>query len=80
MLRALKRTDYRRSAWVLQNAEATLVVDVICGRLMRERPDLTLFTIHDSFLVLPEDAVYVRSVVEDEFRNRGVEVLVRQKA
>ncbi len=80
VLRALKRTDYRRSAWVLQNAEATLVVDVICGRLMRERPDLTLFTIHDSFLVLPEDAVYVRSVVEDEFRNRGVEVLVRQKA
>jgi len=42
VLRALKRKDYRRSAWTLQNAEATLVIGTICGRLMRERPDLTV--------------------------------------
>lgn len=80
VLKALKRKDYRLSAWVLQNAEATLIIDVICGRLMRERPDLTVFTIHDSFLVLPDDTKYVKTVVEDEFRKRGVEVRVREKA
>jgi hypothetical protein len=79
VLRELKRKDYRQSAWVLQNAEATLVIERICGRIMRERPDTVLFTIHDSLLVLPKDAKYVKSVVEDEFGKSGVKALVRQK-
>lgn len=79
VLTALKRTDYKRSAWVLQNAEATLVIGAICGRLMRERPGLTVFTVHDSFLVAAEDVAFVRAVVQDEFGRRGVKVRVRVK-
>jgi hypothetical protein len=79
VLRELKRKDYARSSWLLQNAEATLVIGRICGRLMAEHPDLALFTIHDSFLVAPDDAGVVVSAVRDGFAGLGVSALVRQK-
>jgi hypothetical protein len=72
VLRALKRRNYRHSAHVLQNYEATLFVYLICGRIMKERPGIALYTIHDSILTTPDAVEYVRSVILDEFRRLGV--------
>lgn len=72
VLRALKRKEFRHSSHVLQNYEATLFIHRICGRIMKERPDTVVYTIHDSILTTPDAAAYVRGVILDEFKKLGV--------
>jgi hypothetical protein len=79
VLRALKRKDYRRSSHVLQNTEARLCVGRVCGRIMRERSDLPVVTIHDGYLVRARDVGHVKDVIVDEFKQAGVDVTVREK-
>jgi hypothetical protein len=79
VLRALKRKNYRHSAHVLQNYEATLFIYVICGRIMRERPDVVLYTIHDSLLTTRDALDYVEAVIRDEFRKLGVTPKLRRE-
>jgi hypothetical protein len=73
MLHQMKRKDYRRSAWLLQNCEAIIFIDSIANRLRQERPGLVLFTIHDSFLTVPSEVEYVRSVILDEFHKMNID-------
>jgi hypothetical protein len=79
VLGALKRKDYRASSWLLQNAEATLCVGRITSRIMQERPGIALFTVHDSWMCLPDDAPYVTGIIREEFGRYGVRPLVRGK-
>jgi hypothetical protein len=79
VLRALKRKNYKHSAHVLQNYESTLFIDLVCGRVLRERPDVTLYTIHDSVLTTPDAAAYVRGVILDEFAKLGVTLALREE-
>ena len=72
VLGELKRWDYRRSAWTMQNYESTVFIELICGRLKRERPRVIVFTIHDCILTLPENVAYVESVVLSEWEKLGV--------
>jgi hypothetical protein len=44
----------------------------VCRRVMRERPDLPVFTIHDCIYTVPGGAEYVRGVIVDEFGRLGV--------
>lgn len=44
----------------------------VCERIRNERPDCWIGTIHDSLLVLPETAEYVRGVMLEEFAKLGV--------
>jgi hypothetical protein len=68
----VKGKNYRHSAYLLQNLEATLFIYKICGRIMREKPALPLYTVHDSLLTTREHVEYVRSVILDEFRKLGI--------
>jgi hypothetical protein len=77
MLRKLKARDYRHASHVMQNAEATLFIHDACGRIMRERPELPVFTIHDSILTVPSAVEHVRTVVLDEFARLGVRPKLR---
>ncbi len=61
-----------RLAKQLQRAESNFVIRTVCDRVRRERSDCFLATIHDSFLFLPDDAEYVRGVIEQEFARLGV--------
>jgi hypothetical protein len=79
VLRALKRKNYRHSAYVLQNYEATLFIDIICRRIMDEHPDTVLFTIHDSLLTTPDSVAYVESVILDEFGKLGVRPMLKKE-
>jgi hypothetical protein len=72
MLREMKKRDYRRSSWLMQNYEATVFIYNICNRIRAERPELVLFTIHDSILTVPSEVEYVASVIRDEFRRLGI--------
>ena len=44
VLRALKKRNYRHSSHVLQNYESTLFIDLIAGRIMKDRQDLNRST------------------------------------
>src|SRR5262249_12912380 len=71
-LRDVRRKDHRRAARLLQNAEATLFVHRICGRLLREHPDAPLLTKHDAVGTTPAHAVAVAGVILDEFAKLGL--------
>ena len=57
---------------MLQNFEATVFIYRVCGRIMKEKPDLFVATIHDSVLTTPENVEYVETVIRDEFAKLGV--------
>jgi len=42
------------------------VINVICRRIGKERPDLPLFTIHDCVVTTFGNEAYVKSVMEEE--------------
>jgi hypothetical protein len=68
-----------RAGRTLQTFEATLMIDTISRRLIEERPDLPLFTIHDCLVTTVEDLDYVRVVIEDEFARLGIGVGLKVK-
>lgn len=72
MLKEVKKSNYRHSSWLMQNYEATIFIYTICKRIKNERPELPVFTIHDSILTLPDSVEYVESVIMDEFRKLGI--------
>lgn len=71
-VRDAKSRDYRRLAYLMQGEESAFFIDRCCGRIMRERPDLPLLTIHDSLVTLPEHVKYVQGVIDDEFAKMDV--------
>jgi hypothetical protein len=72
VLADLKRKNYRHSSHLLQNIEATAFIYRIGNRIRAERPDMPLFTIHDSLMTTPENVPYVRTIIASEFANFGI--------
>jgi hypothetical protein len=65
---------HNRLAKLAQQTEANfLIYGGVCDRIRREEPDCWISTIHDSILVQPEWAEYVRGVMSDEFGKLGVQ-------
>ena len=79
VLHQLKSRNYKQSAYVLQNYEATLFIYRICGRIMEERPRIPLYTIHDCLLTTDEHYDYIRGVMLDEFAKLGVTPQIRKE-
>jgi hypothetical protein len=79
MLRSLKQEDFRQVAWLMQSYESTLFIAIICQRIMMERPQLPIFTIHDSILTVPEGVEYVRDVMLEEFARLGIVPALKQE-
>jgi hypothetical protein len=53
-------------AILLQQIESTLILKHIVPRIASERPDLPIFTIHDSVVTLAGDERYVEQVMREE--------------
>ncbi|MFO0849044.1 MAG: hypothetical protein U0871_10905 [Gemmataceae bacterium] len=51
----------------MQRAESSLMFDRVAARVIRERPDMPLGTIHDCLLIPPEAESYARQVLEEEW-------------
>lgn len=58
---------------ILQRMEATLILDVICKRITEERPEVPLFTIHDSITTTIPNVEYVKEIMIEELtRHVGI--------
>jgi len=76
-IRRVKRGDHRRLAHLAQRTESQFVFGQVLSRLLRERPDLFVTTIHDSVMTTIGSENYVRGIMLHEFRRRGIEPTVR---
>lgn len=72
-IRDSKARDHKRLAHLLQGAESDFFINTVCRRLMREEPDLPLYTIHDSLLTTADNVRRVRGVIMDEFSKMGLQ-------
>jgi hypothetical protein len=79
MLQSLKTNSYRHSSHVLQNYEATIFIHGICGKIMKDKPEVPVFTIHDSLMTTMEYQDYVFDAMMSEFKQLGVHPMIREK-
>jgi hypothetical protein len=63
---------YRDLACQMQRAESKLMIEGVCGRLMREHPDCPLVTIHDSIMTTAAWVEVVRDAILIEFGKIGI--------
>jgi hypothetical protein len=62
-----KINDYRKFSVGLQKIESDMVLRTICKRIFDEKPDIPIFTIHDSILSTPENIEYIKRIMNEEF-------------
>ncbi len=79
VLEKLKKKNHEHSSYLLQNFEATIFIHRICGRLMRERPTIPIFTKHDAILTIPEYVSTVEAIIMEEFGKLGVCPTLKRK-
>lgn len=65
---SLKRGDNARLAVILQRIESEVTIRRAARRIGEERPDLPIFTIHDSIVSLTSEVGYVEGILKDEFQ------------
>lgn len=71
-IRNVKENDYKRLARQMQTAERKFVIDTVCERLKRLRPEMFMATIHDSVVAQKSNCDLIASVMKEEFALRGV--------
>lgn len=80
VFRQLKARSNSDLAILLQGIEAELFLNRIARRISRERPDLPIFTLHDSIVTIDGHQAYVQEVMRDElYRATGVEPHFKQE-
>ena len=52
-------------AILLQRIESFLMIEKVCKRISKERPDLPIFTIHDNIVTTEGNEYYVEQVIKD---------------
>lgn len=57
------QNNHRAFSICLQRLEAELVLHKICKRISEERPDVVIFSIHDSIITTEDNVEYVKSVM-----------------
>jgi hypothetical protein len=66
MFAFIKRTKKELLPIMLQTIESMLFLDRIAGRIAKERPELTIFTIHDSITTTLGNEAYVKRIMVEE--------------
>ncbi|MEI7594131.1 MAG: hypothetical protein WCK02_00165 [Bacteroidota bacterium] len=80
MFATAKMKDYTLLPCLLQTIESHLILRVICKRISRERPDVPLYTVHDSIATNEENKDYVLSVMTEELeRNVGFAPKIKEE-
>jgi hypothetical protein len=73
------RCGYKIFAKILQRLESVLLIDGVCGRMVRDHPEVGFLTIHDSALIVAQEVQLVREMMVEEFRRWGAKVIIRIK-
>lgn len=72
VIRQVKREDHAQRARLMQLFESSLVINNVCGRLMRDYPHVPILTIHDSVMTTPEHVGCVQDVMLEQFERVGL--------
>lgn len=59
-LESIKENDYREISRRLQRFESNLILKKVCNEISKERPDMPIFTIHDSILTTESNVDYLK--------------------
>lgn len=68
-----KRECYQDLARKMQRAEAHLMIDTVCLRLMKHHPEIPVVTIHDSILTTSAHLPAVKRIILEEFARSGLQ-------
>ena len=68
----IKRKEKSLLARILQSIESDIIVNKATTRIAKERPDLPIFTIHDSIVTTLGNEDYVASIITEEVKNLTV--------
>jgi len=63
VIKKIKENKHNVLAIALQNLEAELVLHKTCKKISEERPDVPIFTLHDSIVTTEENIEYVQSAL-----------------
>jgi hypothetical protein len=77
LLLDIKKSDYRTLAWMMQRAEADIIINRICRRIMTEHPNLFISTIHDSILTIESGVGKIKTIISEEFGQLGLVPTIR---
>ena len=61
-----------KASHCLQWIESTFIFDTIIARMIDERPEMFAATIHDAIVVEPENAAYVKGLMDEAFDKKGI--------
>lgn len=70
LIEAVKKDDHRALPLILQRLESFLVLQVICKKISKKRPDIPLFTIHDSIVTTEGNEMYVMQAMKEELEKK----------
>ncbi|MGM9508974.1 hypothetical protein ACS5NO_14660 [Larkinella sp. GY13] len=62
----IKSHQHRTLSLLLQNLESEIFLNRIARRIAQERPDLPIFTIHDSIVTTVENEAFVETIMREE--------------
>jgi hypothetical protein len=66
LLNMIKRPKYQLLSIILQRIESYMVLDVICKRISLERPDIPIFSLHDSIVSTIGNEEYIKNIMTEE--------------
>tara|TARA_R110001606_G_scaffold364204_1_gene518557 strand:- start:9301 stop:10665 length:1365 start_codon:yes stop_codon:yes gene_type:complete len=66
MFKAIKIKNHRALAHLLQRIESIIIIENVTLRISKEKPDLPIFTIHDSVATIIGYEDYVTSIIKEE--------------
>lgn len=69
---SFKKEDYSRLSIEAQRNEANIMLGEIAYRIICEKPNIYLTTIHDSIMVHKENVPFVKTIIEEEFDKYGL--------
>ena len=69
---------HRYVACMLQLYESTVMIYRVCGRIMRERPETPIWTIHDCLLTTEPHKGYVHRIICEEFAGVGISPSIKE--
>lgn len=73
----IKSKNYRNLARMMQRTESKLMITKICGRIMREYPNVFISTIHDSILTTEDNISKIQKIISEEFGKYDLSPTIR---
>lgn len=71
-IRQVKTKDHKRLSRQMQFAERKFVIDTVCERLKRLKPEMFMTTIHDAVVARKLDCDLIVTVMKEAFDQKGI--------